>query len=101
MTFVDVINDKAGKEKNLKNWLHHGVLVTTQESQNPDQAINEFNTFKHKSGIKFSFTLISQVENRDNLASLSTEMEGGHYAVRVGSNISRAFDTALSRDRKR
>ena len=93
--YEDIIKDQTGKEMNLDGWLHHAVLLTTQETQNPKSAADKLNRFQRNSGIEFYFTLISQVSNTDNLALLVNELEGQHYAVKAGTVMSRAFGEAL------
>lgn len=97
-TFVEVINDDAGKSTKVPEWLHYGILITAEGSEAPREAINTVKKFKQRDDVKFFLNAISQTEMTGEINKLVKELEGVHYVINPGSNFGNAFNEAMKKN---
>jgi hypothetical protein len=90
---------KEGAEKATEDWLQYAVLVTTQDSQYPDTGISNLQNFIKDYMGEFNFTIISQASRMYRLNRLATSLNGDHYSVKVGSDLTPAFVEALNKEK--
>lgn len=97
-TFVEIMNDNAGKSMRVPEWLHYGILITAEGSEAPREAVNAVQKFKRRHGVNFFLNAISQTEMAGEIDKLVKELEGVHYIINPGSNFGNAFNEAMKKN---
>lgn len=97
-TTADIIGGKDVPAEVDSEWLHYQVLMTVNDFEYPNDALNEFTMLKKGKDLTYFINAITQLGRNDEITKVVTTLEGVHYSIKRGTNFTTAFIEALEKD---